>query len=318
MLNQVAVWLRNGTPCWLSTVVATYGSSPRPVGSLMACTMSQKLVGSLSGGCVEEDLLKKISNGSLAQESFEFIRYGETAEEAEKLGLPCGGHLDLVVEKITPKTDIIQHFTDISKHMQQRKAIRRIVRLNTSQHSLMDPTDSLPLKYDSDQQVLEQTYGPSYRMYIVGTNMVSEYVARLALALDYQVTVIDTNSQKLYEFNVDNVKKICDMPDDVLMEGAIDEYCAIVALSHDPRLDDIALIAALDSNAFYIGAMGSIRTSVKRMQRLCELDVSEASLEKLHAPIGMDIGSKTPPEIAVSIMAEVTRVKNRQSELNTS
>ncbi len=310
VLNQVAIWLRDGKRCWLSTVVATYGSSPRPEGSVMACDTSGIAVGSLSGGCVEEDLLEKLTNGLLARSESQFFRYGETAEEAERLGLPCGGHLDIVVEPLDPDFETVELFSTIANRLDQRQRVTRHADYPSDTIEIEESDELHPFSYDGEHRRLTQTYGPRYQLFIIGSGMVSQYVAELAQMLDYQVTVIDPREENLNAFNVLGVVKACDMPDDVLLARANDSQSAIVALTHDPRIDDMGLMGAFDTPAFYIGAMGSERTTANRLIRLEALGIEQEQLDRLHAPIGLAIGSKTPPEIAVSIMAEITAVRH--------
>jgi xanthine dehydrogenase accessory factor len=315
VIGQILKWLKKGDPCWLATVVQTWGSSPRPVGSVLACDAKGHLVGSLSGGCVEDDLLEKISAGELAATRAQFFQYGITAEETEKLGLPCGGHLYIVVEPQKPEAETIQHFTELNKALEQRKCARRIVNLKSQITALEIDSGFRALQWDSDHQVLDHTFGPRHQLFIIGAGMVSQYLADMAKNLDYEITVCDPRQDLLSAFNVPGVKKINEMPDDAVREHAKDTATAIVALTHDPRIDDMGLMEALTTQAFYIGAMGSARSSASRRKRLLALDLSPTDIDKLHAPIGLPIGSKTPPEIAIAILAEITAVqKNRQNQ----
>lgn len=309
VLTQVCHWLNKGQSCWLATVVATYGSSPRPIGSLFTCNKKEKVVGSLSGGCVEEDLVEKLVKGEVAHDKPDFLRYGKTEAEATKFGLPCGGQLDIVVEPLNTLHDTQMVYSQINSVLKQRRSVRRTVRLDTGDTKLIETTTYTPLVYEADNNLLEQTYGPRHQLFIVGTNMVAQYVAEFAQKLDFRVTVIDTDQTNIESFPILGVERVCDLPDEVILRQANDQNSAIVALSHDPRLDDMALIGAFDTPAFYIGAMGSQRTSAARRDRLRELGVSDQDMVRLHAPIGFDIGSKTPPEIAISIMAEITQTQ---------
>lgn len=307
VLLQIAQWLQHNKRSWLATVVATYGSSPRPIGSLLTCNENGDVVGSLSGGCVEEDLVSNLIHGSVASATPAFVRYGATEAEAAKFGLPCGGVLDVVVEPVDVRESTLSTYQQINTLLERRRTVRRTVHLDSGELELIETTAYEPLVYDGDKHLLAQTYGPRYQLFIVGSNMVAQYVAEFAQKLDFLVTVIDTNQQSLSSFDVPGVVKVCDIPDEVLLCEANDANSAIVALSHDPRLDDMALLGAFETSAFYIGAMGSNRTSIARRNRLRELGVSDSKMEKLHAPVGIDTGSKTPPEIAISILAQITQ-----------
>ncbi len=312
VLSQLLTWLTNGEPCWLATVVQTWGSSPRPVGSLLACNHAGKIVGSLSGGCVEEDLLEKLTRGELASDKAQFFQYGITAEDTEKFGLPCGGHLYIVVEPQVSDAQTIADFTLLNNALNQRQCAQRTVNLadQTSRVALVE-THS-PLQWQAQEQILTHTYGPRFQLFIIGAGMVSKYLAEMAQMLDYEVTVCDPRAELLADFGVAGVHTIADMPDDAVRAHAKDQATAIVALTHDPRIDDMGLMEALTTDAFYIGAMGSTRTSASRRERLQALDISNEDIDKLHAPIGLPIGSKTPPEIAIAILAEITAVRKQR------
>ena len=310
VLGQVRAWLDAGEPCWLATVVGTWGSSPRPVGSLLTCDRAGRIVGSLSGGCVEDDLLEKLTSGALAKDTAQFFQYGITPEETERLGLPCGGHLDIVVEPLAADAATRGHFAAIDGRLAERRCARRTVWLNERRFTAVDVDTRGPLEFDAAAQRLTHTYGPGLHLFIIGAGMVSAYVAEIAQALDFQVTVCDPREHLLRDFRVHGVTKVAEMPDDAIRARAGDALSAIVALTHDPRIDDMGLMEALKTPAFYVGAMGSTRTSANRRERLRALDLSDAEIGRLRAPIGLPIGSKTPPEIAVAILAEITAVRH--------
>ena len=305
VVSRIADWLEQGQSCWLATVVATYGSSPRPVGSMLACDSNGTVEGSLSGGCVEENLVDKLQSGALAQEGCQFLRYGESPEEAEKFGLPCGGHLDIVVEALLPSSANRSSFRRIRDRLDARQQIKRVVNLSLSESQVVEVTAFEQLDYRPEQHVLAQVYGPRYQLMLIGAGLLSLYVAEFAQALDFEIAVCDPREELLGSFRVPNVRRVQDMPDDAVRNFANDRLSAIVALTHDPRIDDMGMMEALETDAFYIGALGSKRTSDKRRERLRELGVNDKALARLHAPIGLSIGSKTPPEIAISILAEI-------------
>ena len=313
VLNQVAAWLEVGQPCWLATVVQTWGSSPRPVGSLLACNRQGRFTGSLSGGCVEDDLLEKLTQGQLAAERAQFFEYGVTAEEAEKFGLPCGGRLHIVIEPVQAAEPWRSHFQHISARLAQRRPVRRRVELRSGAFTHRDAEAAEPPLWDAEAQVLEQSYGPRRQLFVIGAGMVSKYLAELAQQLDYEVTVCDPREDLLGDFGIPGVRLVNDMPDDAVRDRANDPASAIVALTHDPRIDDMGLMEALKTEAFYVGAMGSRRTSAARRKRLLALDLTDTDIERLRAPIGLPIGSKTPPEIAVAVMAEIIAVQAQRS-----
>ncbi len=311
VLNQVRQWLEDGERSWLATVVQTWGSSPRPAGSLLACNDSGSIRGSLSGGCVEDDLLDKLRAGELAHDGPQFFEYGVTTEETERLGLPCGGNLQVVVEPLHIAEQSKAHFAQIAQHLADRKCITRTVELSSGAFSAQAAERFKPLHWDEASKTLSHTYGPRYQLFIIGAGMVSGYLAEMAQNLNFEVTVCDPREHLLADFNVSGVNLVCEMPDDAIRKRANDAQSAIVALTHDPRIDDMGLMQALETEAFYIGAMGSKKTSIARRERLKMLDLSDTMIDRLHAPIGLPIGSKTPPEIAVAIIAEIIAVQKK-------
>ncbi len=315
VIEQLCLWLQQGTSCWLATVIETWGSSPRPVGSLLCCNAEGRLVGSLSGGCVEDDLLERLTRGELASTSAEYFKYGISTDETERLGLPCGGHLHIVVEPVHPGS--LPQFQEILEALKQRRCLERSLTLNqlTQAFKLRAVERFANLEFNGKTQELIQTFGPRHQLFIIGAGMVSSYLAGMAQALNYLVTVCDPRQQLIDDFDQEGVTLVCDMPDDAIRRLADDEATAIVALTHDPRIDDMGLMQALKTRAFYVGAMGSRKTSESRRERLLQLNVSQTEIDTLHAPIGLPIGSKTPPEIAISILAEITAVRaNKRKE----
>ncbi|MFK7916324.1 MAG: XdhC family protein [Pseudomonadales bacterium] len=313
VLGQLQQWLAAGKRSWLATVVATWGSSPRPAGSLLACNADGQMSGSLSGGCVEDDLLEQLVAGQLAADQPTLFEYGVTAEETERLGLPCGGQLSVFLEPLDPARDatVATQIDTIVTALAERRWLRRSVTVNngnTSTH-IAPAAGFEPLQWHANPARLAQTFGPQQQLFIIGAGMVSQYLADMALMLDFDVTVCDPREHLIRDFPNQSIRLVCDMPDDAVARYASDASSAIVALTHDPRIDDMGLMQALTTDAFYVGAMGSSRTSAARRQRLQALELSEAEIDRLHAPIGLPIGSKTPPEIAVAILAEVIAVR---------
>ncbi len=315
IITSVSAWLAQGHPVWLCTILKTWGSSPRPIGAMMACTLQGEMVGSISGGCIEEDFLDQLRTGSLKQryqtEGQPFIvQYGVSAEEQARLRLPCGGQLHVLVEFIEPVPDMIRVFSELAAALNDHQRISRHVDLRSGLISMRQIGSDEAITLD-DQQMLH-SLSPRYRLLLLGAGDVARYVAELALIMDYEVTLCDPRPSYLDNWQVEGVHLSADLPDDVVRDQFSNPYSGIIALAHDPRVDDMALMEALKTDAFYIGAMGSERTSANRRLRLPELGLSEDEIARLHAPIGFSIGSKTPAEIAISIMAQVTSVRNAQ------
>ncbi len=227
-----------------------------------------------------------------------------SADEARRFGLPCGGTIQLVMEPLTRDSGI----RDLLAGVESGRLVERRLDLDTGKATLAPARAADALVFDG--KILTTIHGPRYRMLIIGASQLSKYLAQMALGLDYQVTVCDPRAEYLETWDVAGAQLVRTMPDDTVVAMQLDERCAVVALTHDPKLDDLALMEALKSNAFYVGALGSRANNAKRRERLKEFDVSDAEIARLHGPIGLYIGSRTPPEIAVSILAEVTAVKN--------
>ena len=297
------------TQIWLCTIVRTLGSSPRPVGSLVVITEDGRQVGSVSGGCIEEDLLERVRAGDFSGEQPELIEYGINAEENERLGLPCGGRITLLLQRLTEvDTPWLQ---SVLSALDNRHCIERYVEPATGATSVAPATQFTPLEL-SDQR-LRQCFGPRTRMLLVGGGQLAHSLAELGIAMDYEVIVTDPRQQFLDQWQGPAVQLVQGMPDDVIRDLASDRHSVIITLTHDPRIDDMALMEALGTDAWYVGALGSKRTTEKRLQRLRQLDVPEEQIARLHAPVGLDIGSKTPIEIAVSIVAELTQLRRKSN-----
>jgi xanthine dehydrogenase accessory factor len=303
VLKAVVDWLKSGHTVAIATVVQTWGSAPRPIGSWLAIRGDGQVTGSVSGGCVEDDLIRRVQTEILTKDLPEMVVYGVSQQEAARFGLPCGGTLRLLVEP-KPELAILETIlASISNH----QITSRTVNLSTGQSTL--EAGNRDEAFICDDRLMKTTYGPRWRMVIIGAGQLSLYTADFALASDFEVIVIDPREEYAEGINREHIQFIKGMPDDVLLEIGVDSHTAIVALTHDPKLDDMALMEALRSPAFYVGALGSRINTQKRKARLLEFDVTEEQVERLHGPVGLFIGALTPPEIAVSILAEVIAIK---------
>ncbi|GAA5315662.1 MAG: XdhC family protein [Candidatus Pelagadaptatus aseana] len=311
VLNGILSALERGAEATLISVAQTYGTSPRPVGALLAITSDQQIFGSVSGGCIEEDLIEKLIAEPPSQPYIQL--YGETAEERYRFGLPCGGTMKLVVEPMVDRDEILRLIDAIER----RDILVRSLDLSTGQSQLQQGCNTASAQLKDNQWI--NVFGPLYQLVIIGAGQTSEYLAEMALTLEFKVHICDPRPEYHRHWPVKNCLIHTEYPDDTLSKIGIDARTAIVALTHDPKLDDLALITALGSEAFYVGALGSVRTSDNRRQRLRQhFDFSEQALAQLHAPVGLDIGSKTPPEIALSVLAEVTAIKNQLAARNNN
>jgi xanthine dehydrogenase accessory factor len=297
-------WVAGGRRVVLATVIRTWGSAPRPIGALSAIRDDGMVVGSVSGGCVEDDMILRVKEGRLASDAPATTKYGVSAEEAQRFGLPCGGTLELVLEPLTAASGLDDLLSRIERHeLVLRKLDMKTGRATTGPAQWQDQ-----LAFDG--ATLSTVYGPRWRLLIIGAGQLSTYLAQMAQALDYQVTVCDPREEYTEAWSLPGVELKRGMPDDVVTALNLDGHSAVVTLTHDPKLDDMALLEALKSPAFYIGAIGSRKNNDARRQRLAEFDLSQAEIARLHGPVGLKIGSKTPPEIAVAILAEMTAIRN--------
>ncbi|MFZ4473327.1 MAG: XdhC family protein [Limnohabitans sp.] len=329
VLRSLRDWRKSGHRALLATVVRTWGSSPRPVGSIMALCDSGSVVGSVSGGCIEDDLIDRFtkayanaarvgssdtstSRGTASADLSQIpsgppqhVKYGITADEAHRFGLPCGGTLELLLE-FDPATAQLE---ELVQRLEKGELVQRVTVLATGESHLQASTSPQDLLIDTEKLV--NTFGPEYRMLLIGAGQMTEYLATMAIFNGFAVTVCDPREEYRGAWSVAGVALSSEMPDDVVRSFVPDRRSCVIALTHDPKLDDLALLEALESDAFYIGAIGSRRNNTARHQRMKEhFEQTDESLARLRGPIGIYIGSKTPAEIAVSIMAEVLAVKN--------
>jgi len=306
VLNTLQAWQAEQAPCWLATVVQTFGSSPRPPGAMLALRSDGILAGSVSGGCIEDDLADRARQGRLSAQMPEVLTYGVTRAEAQRYGLPCGGTLGIVVEPVTDFSWVGEVLRRIGRH----ELVARRLDLQSGTVTLSDATRNDELHFDG--ATLTTVHGPRWRLLIIGAGQTSGYLARMAQALDYQVMVCDPREEFRQAWDVPGAMLLPDMPDDAVLALQADGRTAIIALTHDPKLDDMALLEALKSPAFYVGALGSRANNAKRRERLALFDLTPEEIDRLHGPVGLEIGSRTPPEIAVAILAHLISLRNRK------
>ena len=302
-------WYQQQRPCLLLTVVKTWGSSPRPVGAMAVLARDGQLFGSVSGGCIEDDLIERIRQGEpgykLSTSTPQLLSYGLSSDAAHRFGLPCGGTLQLMCEPISEQSRL----TDLLQSIQAARLVERRLNLHTGEVQLHPAHPDSALQMHDD--FLCTVHGPRWRILIIGAGQLSRFFAEIAHRMEYQVSVCDPREEYHAEWNLPEVPLLHIMPDDAVIAMQPDSRSAIIALTHDPKLDDLALIEALKSEAFYVGALGSRSNQEKRRQRLQLFELSAEQIARLHGPVGLHIGSKTPAEIAISVLAELTACKNR-------
>ena len=304
-LRQAVAWQAAGLPVTLATVVRTWGSSPRPEGALLAICGDGRLAGSVSGGCIEDDLSDRLRTQWL--ERPELVTYGITADQTRRFQLPCGGSLSLVLEPLHAGSRL----AEAPARIERGELLARRLSLATGAVELLDSVPDTAVVFDGSR--LTAAFGPRWRMLIVGAGQLSAYLAQFALALDYRVTLSEPREEYRASWTLPGVEITTEMPDDAVAAMRPDRRSVILAAAHDPKLDDLALIDALHSDAFYIGAVGSRATSAARRERLRLFDLDDAQIARLHAPAGLPLGSRTPPEIALAIVADLTARRNGTS-----
>jgi xanthine dehydrogenase accessory factor len=311
VLTRATEWLNDGHTAHLFTVIQTWGSAPRLPGAVLVVRDDGHLIGSVSGGCIEDDLADK-ARQQLLPEQPSIMEYGISQTEAQRFRIPCGGRLQIFVEPLADATQL----APILNSIEQRKLLKRSVNVATGQIKLANVLpEGLP-RMEGDW--FHTYFGPQWRLLIIGANQLGSVLANMAQVLDFDVLICDPREEMQAEWHVEGVKWVYGMPDDVVLEIEPDAHTAIVAVTHDPKLDDMALLEALKSNAFYVGALGAVKNQEKRRARLRSFDLTEAEIAKLNGPVGLNIGSRTPAEIAIAILAELIQVRSQQQKMGIS
>jgi xanthine dehydrogenase accessory factor len=308
VLTRALEWLESGYKAHLFTVVQTWGSAPRLPGAILVVREDGHLIGSVSGGCIEDDLADKARQQTLPKAP-SIMEYGISRDEAQRFRIPCGGRLQIFAEPLNTATQLLP----LLQSLQDRKLIKRSVNLSTGQIKLMEVLpEGLP-KIEGDW--FHTYFGPQWRLLIIGANQLGSMLASMAQVLDFDVLICEPRQEIRDEWHVEGVRLVEGMPDDVVLDINADAHTAIVAVTHDPKLDDMALLEALKSDAFYVGALGSHKNQEKRRERLRMFDLNELEISTLRGPVGLQIGSRTPAEIAIAILAELIQVRAQQLKM---
>lgn len=303
VLNHLQDWLQQGRRVWLVTVTRTFGASPRPPGSMLAMRDDGIVIGSVSGGCIEDDL---VGRRNMFVGAVPIIQqYGVTGEEAQRFGLPCGGELEVVIEAGLDEARIAMLLAKISGG----NVFVRALDLQSGAWSFRAAHEAEETSINALQFLC--LHGPRWRLLIIGASEIAVYLAEIAKTLDFIVSICEPREEYCRAWRVGQTTFLDGMPDDAVVAFKPDVRTVIVAVSHDPKLDDMALMEALRTTAVYVGAVGSKKTSDERRKRLLGLDVSASQVARLHGPVGLAIGSRTPPEIAVAIAAELIAARNQ-------
>lgn len=311
VIEQALAWLNQGEDAWLCTVLSTFGSSPRAPGCMMVACRGGRHIGSLSGGCVEEDFLDRLDKGEF-ENSTRVVRYGDKGIGEPWVSLPCGGILEVLVERLLPNPSNREHMEVLLASLNGQCTLVREVDLIGEGKGFLDDESIGPcVVHNVEQGLIQIRVGPVSRLLIAGISSVSRICAEFALTLGFEVIVCDPREEAQKGFDVSGVELRPVLPSLVIASpGFCHAATAIVALTHDPRIDDLTMIEAVKTPAFYIGVMGSLRTSKARAERLRRSGgLSDHDIERIHMPIGLDLGSKTPAEIALAVMVDILRVQ---------
>ncbi|BBP81345.1 hypothetical protein PHLH8_09870 [Pseudomonas sp. Pc102] len=309
VVRKALEWSRAGQRVWLCTVLSTYGSAPRAPGSLLAANEAGQWVGSLSGGCVEDDFLERVAAGAFP-EPLALVRYGDGSDERSKISLPCGGVLDVLVENLPADCEVQAHLRELESALAGQRRLLREIRIDDGSRSLREDREQ-GARVERDEQMIRLRVGAAQRLLLAGYSSVAQVCAEFAQPLGFEVVLCDPREEVLEGVELPGVEVRRELPSEVIRNGGCHADTAVVALTHDPRIDDLAMIEAVRTEAFYIGVMGSMATSAKRRERLRRVGgLSEADMARIIAPIGLNLGSKTPAEIALAVLADILRVRN--------
>ncbi|MCV3271089.1 XdhC family protein [Roseobacter sinensis] len=312
--EQALAWHEDGRGAVLATVVETWGSAPRRVGAQLVISGDGEMQGSVSGGCVEGAVVLEATD-ALEKGEQRLLDYGVSDGDAFAVGLACGGTIRILVEPVGAVLPA-GLLRDLMEARAARQPVAYEVNLTTGSRRLV--RDSYPERFAMDRsgfetegEVFVAIHNPPLRLVIVGAVHIAQALVPMARIAGYDPYIVDPREAFGSEARFPGERILSDWPDEALDAIGVDSRTAVVLLTHDPKLDDPALLIALRSEAFYIGALGSKRTHASRMQRLGEAGIDASRLERIHGPIGLDIGAAGPPEIAVAILAEMTRVLRR-------
>lgn len=309
VIRRALAWSSAGQRVWLCSVLGTYGSAPRAPGSMLAVNASGHWIGSLSGGCVEDDFLERMAEG-LFSEAVSVVRYGETDDPRSRVKLPCGGLLDVLVEKLEADCDTQAHLRELESALLGQRRLIREVDLQTGARSLFADREHGP-RIEREIDRVRIRVGAAQRLLLAGYSSVAQACAEFGVGLGFEVILCDPRDEVLEGVVLDNVEIRRQLPSVFIADGGCHSDTAVVALTHDPKIDDLAMMEAVRTDAFYIGVMGSLQTSQKRFERLRRIGgLGEADLARIHAPIGLNLGSKTPAEIALAVLADILRIRS--------
>ncbi|HKO94607.1 MAG TPA: XdhC/CoxI family protein [Polyangiaceae bacterium] len=327
VLEIAETWCNAGQRVAWATVVSTWRSSPRPLGSQLLIAQDGRFAGSVSGGCVEGAVIQAASElfrGAPAQ----LLSYGVSSEAAWEVGLPCGGKIEIVLAELgrpllerlleaRRNRNTIACLTELGSRQQELWAPGLASQLAPAGHALGDAVaqafrdEQNQIVEGDGQRLFVQLWAAPLRLVVIGAVHLTQVLGELAAPFGFELIVVDPRTAFATHERFPNATLVHDWPDLALAQLGLDRRSAVVVLSHDAKLDEPALLAALRSDCFYVGALGSQRTQQARRHRLAAEGLSEAALARIHGPIGLDIGALTTPEIAVAILAEIIQARRK-------
>lgn len=302
ILETAARWQRDGARVALAVVIQTWGSSPRQPGSLMAIRGDGQIAGSVSGGCVESSVIES-ARRLLDDGGTEQLDFGVADETAWRVGLSCGGKISVFVCPDQAMADNM--LAEAAAAIGQRQPVRLDCRINDQTIKPADNDAALANTIDAASSTFRLEVLARPRLYIIGAVHISQHLAPMAISAGFAVTVIDPRTTFANAERFPGIELVSEWPDEALTKVVLDDQTAVITLTHDPKIDDNALIATLPHPVFLISSLGSRRSHSARCDRLRDEGFSEADLARIHGPAGLDIGAQTPAEIAVSVLAEV-------------
>ena len=310
ILTPMSVWLKEKRKVALATVISTWGSAPRPVGGQMAIDSNGEIIGSVSGGCIEGAVINEGIN-SINDGKLRIKDYGISNDMAWEVGLACGGELKILIQPLNLEDKIVY---SIVENIKNREPTKLIINCLTGSRHIDNSIINQISYYDKIKEEFIHVIDPKPRLFIVGAVHIAQALISLAKTADFEIILIDPRDHFATKDRFPNCKIINEWPDTALSNFILDKSTHLVTLTHDPKIDDPALIYTLKKDIGYIGSLGSKKTHNKRCERLIDIGFCQSDLSKIHGPIGLNIKAKTPAEIAISIMAEIINFRRSKNE----
>tara|TARA_A100001015_G_scaffold284516_1_gene351083 strand:+ start:3169 stop:4137 length:969 start_codon:yes stop_codon:yes gene_type:complete len=311
IITPTKIWLKENKKIAIATVISTWGSSPRPVGGQMTIDQSGEIIGSVSGGCVENAVIAEAKNAIEKQELI-IKDYGISNDLAWETGLACGGELKILIQPLEIQDKIL---IEVARNLNKRKQVTLITNCKNGVRKIVKhhhPDSKEKSYFDKDKNIFYHAFIPKQRLFIIGAVHIAQSLISMAKICGYEIFLIDPREHFANKKRFPKCNIINDWPDEALKNFDLNTSCHLITLTHDPKIDDPAIIKALESDFGYIGSLGSKKTHNQRIDRLNKIGINKSILSKIHGPVGLDISSKTPEEISISILAELIRFRRQK------